>query len=115
MSTSYSAAILRGWRFTYDDLIEMLEPSDTISRLFDTLYDTDHFYRDNCYWDDDQCSYYLGIKLVERDLWDTNEPFNLNNLEYNDNMYNKLSRIWIKAFPKLDMPPTKYYLFPIIG
>ena len=115
MSTSYSAAILRGWRFTYDDLTEMLEPGESQSEFFDTLYGTGYLYRDNYYWDDDQCTYYFGIILAERDLWDANSPLDLCDLEYNDDMYDKLSRIWIETFPKLDMPPTKYYLFPIVS
>lgn len=115
MSTFYGAAILRGWRFTYDDLVEKLELYQSFSDLLDILYDTGHLYRDDYYCDYDQCAYYFGIKLVERDWWDTSEPFNLNDLEYDDDMYNQLSRIWIEAFPKLDMPPTKYYLFPIIS
>lgn len=115
MSTFYNAAILRGWRFNYDDLVEMLGPRESFNDLLDTLYDTGHFYRDDYHSDYDQCAFYFGIKLVERTLWDTSEPFNLNDLEYNDDMYNQLSRIWIEAFPKFDMPPTKYYLFPIIG
>lgn len=112
MGTTYSAAIVRGWRFTYDDLVDLFNITpENENDVFDMLYDTNHFYCNSGNWDSDACTYYLGLVLVDRDAWD-GDPISLASLEYTDDTYNELSRLWYTVLPNVDMPTSHLYLFP---
>lgn len=121
MSTGYSAALLEGWRFSYDDLMEMFDVSfedDNIAEkqdeIFDKLYDTGCFYADDLYADPDCCTYYLGSMLQENDLHDTDEPITGFTIAWSQRRAEELKNLWESLFPDKPLLRPNIYMFPRI-
>jgi len=116
MSACTSATLLRGWRFSYDDLVETFGITENNEEeILDKLYNTEHFYCDNGYADVDCKTYYLGIMLAEVDMWDNSIPINLAGLlassaEDNENLIKLWNSLEI-IFPAREI---KTWLFPRI-
>lgn len=116
MGVYTSATLLRGWRFSYDDLVETFGiTEDNEEEILDKLYNTKHFYCNSNYIDVDCKTYYLGIMLAEVDMWDNNIPINLAGLVASSDEDNeKLVKLWNSLGINSPVPEIKTWLFPRI-
>ena len=119
MGTYYSAALLRGWRFSYDNLLSMFnlswengDISEQEDEIFDMLYDCEHFYGDDLYADRDCQTFYIGSMIKENDIWGTNTPITQSTLMWGKGEKDELIRIWRSLFSTKPMPEPQIYLFP---